>query len=376
MMVLQDDVLKQTVEAYEKHGFNQNATARSLGIARSTLQVRLSLATAKGIGSTLSQRPLPEGSALQGTTTLYDAAGSPRLQWVKARVETVEQTIAGIKGAFADWDLAKKPTPKHPQNSSNGITLYPIADLHFGMYAWKEETGDDYDTDIAQHSLLDNLSTLVGRSPKTETAIILNLGDFFHSDNDEQKTRHSGVKLDVDTRYARVLREGVQLMLDATALAKKRHRYVMVKNIPGNHDPYGSLALTTAMAAYFADDPDVIVDTEAAPIWTHLYHQTLLVAMHGDMAKPQELPGIAAARWPELWGEAKWRYGYTGHIHQRRVLKADAFERGGMEVEVLRTIAPKDAWSTQMGHTARRSLVSITHSGTYGEVSRQTVNVA
>lgn len=369
------ETLKQTVEAYERNGRNQTATASDLGIARSTLQDRLRQATLQGVVGTLSQEPLPTAMALRRTTTLLDANGRPKLQWVRADTISLQETVDAIKEAFEGWDFSKAPILKATGPSTNGITVYPIADLHFGMYAWKEETGDDYDTSIARRVLLEHFTRLVAKSPPSDTAIILNLGDFFHSDNDEQRTRRSGNKLDVDTRFARVLRQGVQLFLDVVALALQHHQYVMIKSIPGNHDPYGTLALTTALDAFYASSDRVIVDIKAAPIWTHLYGTTLIAAAHGDGAKPTELPAVIAGRFPEEWGASKHRYVYVGHTHQRRVFKPDVLERGGAEVEVFRTIAPKDAWGTHAGFVSGRSLVSITHSAERGEVSRQTENL-
>ena len=371
MSILSDDELRRTLAALEEHG-SQNATARALGIARSTLQSRLSTATERGLGSHfVSSSAIPQGLAVKGTTTLYGPNGEVKGQWIKTRAD-VEETIEAIKSAFEEWET-RPPVLKLTREDLNQLhlqTLYPIADLHFGMYAWKEETGYDYDTLIASKTLLNAFIELSGRTPASDTGIILNVGDFFHSDNDENRTRRSGNKLDVDTRYARVLREGVQLFIQVIELAKEKHKNVYVKNIPGNHDPYGTLALTTALSAYYSKDERVIVDVEASPIWTYDFGKVLLAAAHGDMVKPEELPATVASRFGEEWGNATWRYGYLGHTHRREV-----FEKGGMEIEVLRTLAPKDAWGTAKGFSSRRSIKSITFDHQKGEVHSETVNV-
>lgn len=372
--ILSEDILRTTVKAYEEHGYNQTAAANALGIARATLQDRLARATARGIGEGfLSTTSEPNGLSVGATSTLYGSDGRAKLQWVKARWANPEVTIAAIKDAFAEYRMVEGSITK-----PNGATLsqaalttvYPIADLHFGMYSWKEETGDDYDTVIAKQTLLASFNELIGRSIPSDVGIILNLGDYFHADNDEQRTRKSGNKMDVDTRYARVLREGVNLFLKVVELAKHQHKTILIKNIPGNHDPYGSLALTTALAAFYHDDPRVVVDTCADPIWVHQTGRVLLAAAHGHMAKGSDMQGILTTRHADKWGNTDWRYGYFGHIHQRR-----SWERAGLEVEVFRTIAPKDAWGTERGLVARRSLVGITHDHMKGEVHRATVNV-
>ena len=379
---LSREVLQETVDTYNKLSCNQTAAARALGLSRSALQDRLQRATEQGVGSHFTSEPhddTPEGLVVKGTSTYYGHDVKPRGQWVKTRGVPLDQVMDAIKAAFGEPSpegIAESLAMVQEAQATSVLTnVYPIADLHFGMYAWKEETGDDYDTAIAAQTLNDAFTGILARSPTADTGIVLNLGDFFHSDNDEQRTRRSGNKLDVDTRYARVQREGVSLLRRIVDMAKTKHKLVIVKNIPGNHDPYGALALTTAMAMHYESDPRVVVDTAADPIWTYAFGRTLICAAHGDMVKPQELAGTIAGSHSEKWGRAAWRYGYLGHTHQRKVYRPDMRDSMGMEIEVFRTVAPPDAWGHSMGHTPRRSLVSITHHYDRGEVSRQTVNI-
>jgi hypothetical protein len=363
---------EQWLKLYNKLG-SIRAVAREVDRPYTTVQNRLHRAALLGAG-TVGPQQLP-GFSVNGISTLYDASGRLKGQWVKSRGVSLEVTIEAIKDAFKEWEAPKEVLKwvRHKGDTTaqgEGLTVYPIADLHFGMYAWKEETGNHYDTTIASKVLLDNYATLVRETPSTSTALILNLGDFFHADNDEQRTRRSGNKLDFDTRYARVLREGVKLFISVVELAKAKHQFVLIKGIPGNHDPYGTLALTTALAAFYSDDERVIVDVDAAPIWTHLYGETLLVAAHGHMVGAPALPGVTATRWPKMWGQSTFRYGYLGHIHKHKIIPGR-----GMQVEVFPTIAPKDAWATEKGFVDGRALMSIVHSPSRGEVERHTVNL-
>lgn len=314
-----------------------------------------------------------------GRTTLYRAKEGEEtvLTWVKTRVERQRHDwLQTLKEAFGEPEPCVQLLER-AFDSAVLCNVFPIADLHFGMYAWKEETGDDYDTQIANKTLTDAMGNLLGRMPKADVALVLNLGDYFHSDNDENRTRRSGNKVDVDTRVARVQREGIKLLRTVTNMALQRHSVVIVKNIPGNHDPYGTIALTNAMAMAYEGNGRVLVDTSADPIWVHKFGRTLLAAAHGDMVKPRDLPGTIASTHSKEWGETEWRYGYLGHVHQlrRRKRDDDAQECGGMEVEVFRTLAPKDSYLSSMGYTSRRSLVGITHHYSEGEIDRKTVNV-
>lgn len=372
---LSNDEFKATVIAYNDRGGNAKATAEALGISVSTLRYRLRQATERGIGPHFEGSPLPEGLGVAGTTTLFkDGAGV--LQWVRTKRGELElrDAVAIIKDAFGE-PPAKVEAIHEAFKSSLMATVYPIADLHFGMYAWKEETGDDYDTEIASRVLIAAMGELLGKSPDSDLGIILNLGDYFHSDNDENLTRKSGNKVDMDTRFARVQREGIKLLVGVVETAKQKHAKVLVKNVAGNHDPYGTLALTNALAMRYYSDPQVMVDCSADPIWVRSLGRTLIAATHGDKVKPVDLPATVAANYSQAWGATDWRYGYLGHTHRLERRKLEGFESGGMEIEVFRTLAPKDSFAAGMGYVSRRSLVSVTHHYERGEIDRKTVNV-
>src|SRR5262249_26176060 len=210
--------------------------------------------------------PFPPGVELRGYSTLYGPDGEVRGQWVKTqRSRTVEETLDAIKTAFADLRPSVPRSLPDPVLDRDLLTVYPIADLHLGMYSWDAETGANYDLYIAQDLLRQAVGYLVEQSPTSETALVLNLGDFFHSDSNENRTRRSGNPLDVDTRYAKVLSAGVSLLCGVVDRALTKHQNVIVRNLQGNHDPYAALALTIAVDAYYRNEPRVKVDTSPSP---------------------------------------------------------------------------------------------------------------
>lgn len=370
-MTLTDKQLKETVDAYEECG-SQREAARRLGISQSTLSARLVQAQSRGVAGGVVGT-VPAGQTLSGVSTLYSPSGRVRAQWVKSRAHrTAEETIEIIRAAFLD--LAPGPVARAPDEPTahSLLAVYPLADLHLGMYAWKEETGNDYDLGIATTITKGAMSELVASTPSARTAILLNLGDFFHSDSNENRTRRSGNVLDVDTRYAKVLQTGVELLVELVYMLLGRHTEVIVRNLPGNHDPYAALALTIALAAYFRDNKRVQVDTDPGPFFFHRFGNVLIGAAHGDMVKAIDMPGVMAAKRAWDWGQTKHRYIYTGHLHSKRAMVS---ETGGAHVEVFQTLAPRDAWGNSMGYTAARSVVSITHHITDGEKMRLTHTV-
>lgn len=372
MRTLSDEILQQAVTAFEQSNSNISETARLLGLPRTTVHDRLALATQRGITGYIRGK-LPQGLLVAGTSTYYKSTETEPAQWVKTKAERVLQDIVdALTDVFDNYKgLAFVPPNTSPYVNKDLLTVYPLADLHLGMYSWVDETGADYDLEIARQLVSDTMAELVDMSPASELAILLNLGDFFHSDSNDNRTRRSGNVLDVDTRYAKVLRIGIEVMVELAQRALTKHDKIIIRNLQGNHDPYGALALGLALEAYFHGHDRVTVDASPNPFWWYRFGRVLLGATHGDMAKPIQMINTMAAKRAKDWGETQHRYAYLGHVHQKNL----GGEYGGAEWETFQTLAPKDAWSNSMGFTAGRSMQSITHHIETGEKVRLTVNV-
>lgn len=317
---------------------------------------------------------LPENHVVKGVSALVDPNGQVIQQWIKTRQDTrLADVTTALRETFAAYEGHATLPPAPTVTDADMVTVYPIGDHHLGLYGWGEETGDDdYDLATGEKLLTDVMGELVERAPPSETGVVLNLGDFFHSDSNENRTRRSGVPLDVDTRYPKVLRVGVNLLIHCVQMALQKHSKVIVRCLPGNHDPYAALALSVALSCFFKHNPRVEVDTSASPFWKFRFGRVLMVATHGDMAKPADMPGLTASRWPQDWGETDYRYAYLGHVHHRSV---GGGELSGLVWETFQVLPPKDAWHAASGYTSGRSMVAITHHRLKGEDHRVTKSV-
>lgn len=315
---------------------------------------------------------LPDGFTVNATSTLIDAQGQVLQRWVKARRDAAgDIAVDAIRTVFDEYrgKAAVAPAPKKLQDADL-LTVYNIADHHLGLYAWAAETGADYDLAIGERVLLDAMRSLVSQAPNSEVAIILQLGDFLHADNSENRTLRSGNVLDVDTRYAKVLQVGVKLMIECVEQALKRHSTVIVRNLPGNHDLHSALALSIALSCFFANNPRVTVDLDPSKFFFYRFGKVMIAATHGDTVKLPKFPGLMAAYQPAMWGATSYRYGYTGHIHHQR-----SVEENGAVCEAFRTLAGKDAFHHAGGYSSGRSMVAITHHRDRGEFLRSTVTI-
>lgn len=402
---LDDALYRQAAEAYAACNGNQSAAARMLKLARPTFMGRLNEAARKGFMDTapvlpgyeikktsaqydkngnlekewVQQQPgsvgkfeVPEGHFIRGVSALTDASGQIRQQWVKTwqDKQKTQAYIDAINAAFKGWKGHAKPVKPPKRSEREYLTVYPIADQHVGLLSWGQETGENYDLKIASKRLHDCMQELVAGSRPSRQAIILNLGDWQHADDQRNMTPRSGHQLDVDGRYQKVLRVGIEMMQDCIELALQKHERVIVRNIPGNHDPHASVALTFALAGFYHREKRVTIDTDPSAWWFYRFGDNLLGATHGHRQKPADMAMAMASMRREDWGATRFHHMFFGHIHH-----ITAKEVGDVLVESFRTIASNDAHHAAAGYSSGKSLQSITFHLCAGEKSRNRVNI-
>jgi hypothetical protein len=365
-----EELAKEAQDALDKAGSKAGA-ARLLGIPITTLKDRLQIAARLGIGT---KHPTKPGFVIDRESTLYNAeTGAPILEWVKTKHDpSLEDVTEALKTAFAEYNgRGLLPVVRPPSKISKDLlTVYPLSDHHLGLFAWGLEVGADYDLKIAAGLLRSCMSDLVAQSPPSETGLVLGLGDFFHSQKDDNRTPRSGAQLDVDTRYSKVLQVGVLLAIDCIRMALEKHNKVIVRMLPGNHDMDAARALTLGLWAFYHGHPRVTVDTDPSYFFHMRFGEVMLGSTHGDMVHPVDIPGVMASYWPEEWGATKYRYAYLGHVHHKSI---GGGEKAGVVWETFRSLTAKDAWHFQSGYSSGRSMTSITHHRNKGEIMRHTV---
>jgi len=369
---------KRNIKAVIEYG-SQRKAAKALGVSKGTISSSISkvkkYAALQGfLPDSDFVHPVEEPFFVDAVSTAYGENGEIKIQWVKSKLDKNRQLstlIDSISSRFEDYKGKFKPTLNVTIDVDDDLlAVYPMGDPHIGMYSYAAETGDDFDVAIASENILTATSSLIDRTPAAKTAIILNLGDYFHTDNSDNRTARSNNSLDVDTRWSRVLSIGVEVMIHCVEMALNKHDTVVVKNIIGNHDDHSSLVLSIALNKFFYANDRVKVDVSPSKFWYYKFGQVLIGSTHGDMAKPVNLPGIMAADQSKNWGLTKYRYLYTGHIHNKQTM-----EFPGVMWESFRTLAAKDAWHSGMGYRAGRDMMSIVHHKDFGEVGRNIINI-
>lgn len=370
------DLEKRTLDLIERHG-SISEVARQLGRHRTSVSKTFSRlrarAALRGYAPEHDMTHIAPGTHIvRGASTLYDAEGRISAQWVKTDLNREQAARAAREfiEALAE-DVRPARGTKAPKHADDELAVvYPIGDPHIGMYSWHEETGADFDLAIAAADLDAAMSEITRAAPKAETAVIVNLGDYFHADDATSRTPKSDHVLDVDGRFGKVIRVGCQILVGLVAHALRRHQRVILRCESGNHDPHAALWLPVVMQAYFRHEPRVEVVMDPTPFWYFRHGKTLIGTTHGHGPKPHQLAGVMATDRPQDWGETEHRMWVHGHIHS-----TTRHEFPGCVVESFRTLAGKDYWHTQQGYRSARDLNALVLHREWGEVARHRVGI-
>ncbi len=366
------ELCQEAVDALQAFG-SQSAAARALGLPRPTFLARLAEARRRGVKpkaqalvAGASAAP-PPGYKLKGTSTLYDGDGVPRLQWVKTDA-ALEQLQALQRAALAGMCAELKPIARIPAPRStieDLLNLYTITDSHVGMLAWKKESGEPWDLEIAEECLTQTFTSMIDAAPPAAVGVVNQLGDFLHFDSLQPMTPTNHHMLDADSRYQKVVEVAVRILRRIVSHALSRHKRVVVYMHEGNHDPAGSVWLRVLFSQLYDKNPRVYVEKSPLPYVVYLHGETLLGFHHGHMTKLANLPQIFAARFRKEWGAASHCYIHTGHRHH-----VEEKEHPGVNVVQHATLSAPDAYAARGGWLSKRQATSMTYHKKRGEIAR------
>ena len=314
---------------------------------------------------------VPDGHTVKGVSALVDEDGRTIQQWVKTQAGQAQQTRDDLIAIFQEYrGKAEVIAPPYEACDEDLLVVYPFSDMHLGMLSWGRETGASWDLRIAHKAVLDSVGQLISCAPRADTAVLVDLGDYVHANDQSNETPAHHFQLDVDGRFPKIGREAMRLRVAMIELALQKHEHVIYRGLPGNHDPEVAQLISIAMSLLFENNPRVTIDDDPSEFWFYEFGVVMLCGNHGHKVKPEKLPGVMAAYKPESWGRTKVRQAFSGHIHHTR-----SGEDMGARWETLRTIAPRDAHSHSHGYSAGRELIAVTYHRERGLRMRQTVEL-
>jgi PucR C-terminal helix-turn-helix domain len=395
---LSDEVLKATVALYFKHGQNQHKTAETAGLSRNALQNRLKRAAERGLYPTdpvmpgfrisrtshtfdgdgnlksesIQQKPelgpefvMPPSQVIKGVSALVDPDGRIIQQWIKTRTDEFAVDWAEtFKAAFAEFEGRAEPIAPPLYPKSEFLNLIPCNDWHVNLLTWRNEVGESWDLKIAERVIGNAIESAIMRARSTGTAIVLGGGDLMHNDDNTNRTARGGNLLDADGRHQKGIEVAQRLKVRTIDLALKYNDQVIVRILKGNHDEQSSVAIAHFLAAWYRNEPRVVVDLDASLFWYYQFGRVMLAATHGHTVKLSEMPMIMAHRRAEMWGATKFRYAHGFHVHHKSKI---ATEGDGVICESHQAPIPQDGWHFGSGYLSGRSVRVITYHKALGE---------
>lgn len=365
------------LKALEKHG-SQGLAATALGVNKKTIWAAKKAVEVKAAMHGFApdhdwHNPVPDGYKVKGTSILRDAqTGEARLIWEKSEADREKQEEArriALEAMLEEIPKPEKIKKAKLDYSEDLLNQYTITDFHLGMLAWGEETGEDFDTKIAEELLINWFTAAIEQSPNAAVGLLAQLGDFLHWDGMDAVTPESRHLLDADTRFQNVVRVAIRVLRQVVNMMRAKYPHVHIIMADANHDPASGIWLREMFAAMYDGDDSVTVDTNPDTYYCYPWGDVSLFYHHGHKRKVQSVPAVFAQKFRDVWGNSKYSYAHTGHLHYTKVDESNNL----MVVEQHRTLAAKDAFASRGGWLSGRSASVISYRKQFGEVGRVTL---
>jgi len=362
------------LRVWRDHDENFTSAAKTLGIARSTLQESIKAAlkyesadpglqsamNATGLGGgvvtggwRIVQETMPDGTIVRNSVryALKPDEIEP-IDVAQALINSLTQAPRAV--------VSVPPTVDLPSNLCNFI---PLCDLHVGG-----EYGDPKYLD----EVFSAITRLVHGLPKAHKAVLLDMGDLLDANDHKGLTPASGNECDViRENHLENTINALNIMRYAVGLLLQQHNEVEVHLLRGNHDETAYIGVMVALSVHFKDDPRVNVVVSDDNFRVIPWGKCAVFPHHGDKSKWEDLKDVFSDQFPDAWAKAKyWRFIWTAHVHhdkQKQLVGADA--------EHFRTLAKPNNWAQMKGFFTRGGICSVTLHKIDGEVDRKKVNL-
>ncbi len=313
----------------------------------------------------------PEGFKMGKVTIQRNAAGDIERTWERMCEDQEKQLIAMQAAIEAMGEEIPRavPSPFFGAVDSELLNCFVITDYHMGMLSWHEETQVDWDLRKSEDLIVRWFAQAIQQAPEAETGLFAQISDFLHFDGMEALTPASKHLLDVDTRFAKVVRSAIRVLRQIIDMLLAKHKHVHIIMADANHDPVSQIWLREWFAVLYEKEPRITVDRSPSPYNAYEFGKTALFFHHGHKRKVTNVSEVFAAQFREMFGRTKHAYAHLGHLHH-----VDVKENNLMIVEQHRTLAPADAYAARGGWLTGRDAKVITYHKQFGEVGRITVS--
>lgn len=254
---------------------------------------------------------------------------------------------------------------------SEYCTQYTVTDFHFGELSHAsegDERGADWNLSIAENTLVKAIEHLAAKSPDSETAVLVLLGDLLHFDGPDPVTPSHKHPLDAAGRQRTMIRVVVRSIRRVVAHLLAKHSRLMIVVVEGNHDMAGTPWLQEILLTHYETDPRVEISDNDLPYFAWQFGCNFLGFHHGHKKAKERLPGLFAAMFRAIWGATTKGYIHCGHYHE-----VDEKEFPGVRVIQHPTISAPGSHALRGGWISEREMTALHYHARFGLRGRDTV---
>ena len=374
----QTDSQVRTVQACAEHN-SQRKAAMELGVSARNVERMIkrvkTYAAERGFSPEhdMDHVTAPTQS-VNGLSTLYDENGQMKMQWVKTQADkqSRHEVLRDLVEDFKEDIPRYVPRGAVTKNADHDLlNCYVLTDYHLGMVAFEEQNGqEDWDTEKAETLLVKWFEKAIQGAPEASECVLMQLGDFMHTDNEKGTTPAHGHILDKDLPPAVLFRVAYRVLRKVIGLLEQKYPKVHIINAAGNHDPVLAGALGEALDVHYGECNNITVDSGSKMFHCYEFGDVSLFGHHGHKVKFEKASEVFVSCFRDVFGRTKYSYGHMGHYHHAKWLESNL-----MIMEQHRTLAAKDAHAAQGGYESGRDAKVITYHRNQGEVERRTISM-
>jgi len=365
---------QEIYDCYYKNECNTKKTADEIGITDTAIKKALFYCAKKGktVTPDTFNECLPAGFGVTKTTI------QRRLNKETGLLEVVGDWPRGApleQNSEQLFEYLKARVPQSPavimkpNGANKNIQLeWTLADIHYGMLAWRKETGEDYDIKIAKNLILDSASDIFSRAGKVKETVLVFMGDNFHTDFYSGVTEESRNSLDCDSRFPKMIKTGIETFISAIEICLQFSELVKVIVLYGNHDKQTSTILPLILDIYFKNEHRVRVDLSPAKAHYNYWGKVATMYHHGDKTTKARLCSDFALHCAKQGIQAEYFYVKQGHLHKELIEDVN-----GVTFEIVPSPLAKEYYAKASNYCAKRATVATMYHKEYGELDRYSI---
>lgn len=280
-------------------------------------------------------------STKDGLRTLYSSKIT-----VKPKTEI---SIEEIEQIFNKMDR-KYSNKKHQElyefsEEKKDCLIINYFDVHFGKLAYKDETSNEYNYQIAKNRLIESTKKyIIKNKDKQFKQIIFCIGqDYFNAE--ATGFTIGGTKQDCDLKYSGMFEKGTETIIEIIDMLFEKFKCpIYIPLVQGNHSGYTEYYMAQYLKAWYRNEDYIIIDATPNPRKYLKFGNNLFGFSH-NADEGKRLDGIMQVEVPQLWGETIERTWFTGHLHNENVTTGQ-----GVFIRQAPTLCGTDVWHKKKGY--------------------------